>query len=129
AFVLEGEMNDVSGLCNEFMTRIAVRLKANGAQIAHLKLWAQDETELLKLSVVRNDDSVRIEADEQPPAIWSSKYVHVWLNARLQIEAELLKEQFLAAIGWLQSELQLDVTVNELECFAPAPPAPVHRLA
>lgn len=126
AFTAEGAVDDVAGMCQAFTSRLAGELEAAGAEIAHLKLWAQDETDSLKMSIVRNTGSCLM--DDQPDTLWSTDRVTVWINARIQTDHNLLEDKVLLAVEWLRSEFGLDVTVHELECFAPARPVPTYRI-
>jgi G3E family GTPase len=126
AFTWEGTIHDVESLCRAFLARLSAQLGGDGAAIAHLKLWAQDETHRLKMSVVRNESAC--ETDVQPAAVWPSQRVSVWLNARVRIEHERLMEQVRSALDELRSAFGLEIAVHELECFAPARPVPTYRM-
>lgn len=126
SFTAEGPINDAVHLCRAFASRLADRIKAAGAEIAHVKLWAQDEQRHLKMSVVRSGGMIH--ADMQPDSLWQTSRITVWINARVHIDAAMLQDQVLLALEWLRSEAYLDVTVQELACFAPSRPVPVYRM-
>lgn len=126
SFTWQGGIADATGLCQSLMDRLAAGFASADAEIAHLKLWAQDSRHQLKISRVRNADAARV--DEAPCDPWSTDRVTVWLNARIQMDDTQLKEYFTMTLEQLSSDLHLASSLHELECFAPARPVPTYRI-
>lgn len=126
SFTWQGGIADATGLCRSLMERLAAGFASAGAEIAHLKLWAQDSRHRLKISQVRSAGAARI--DEAPSAPWSTDRITVWLNARIQMDDMRLKEHFTMTLEQLSSDLDLVSSLHELECFAPARPVPTYRI-
>jgi G3E family GTPase len=127
ALTTDGGIDDVVLMCQVLTSRLAEGMNSENAEIAHLKLLAQDNAHRLKMSVVRSGSSCQM--DVRPNEQWSSERLSIWINARIHMNHTLLEEQVLLAMEWLRSEFGLEVSVHELECFAPARPVPTHRIS
>jgi hypothetical protein len=145
AVSLAGEIENAAVLCQELLDRMAAGLAEAGAVTAHLKLFAQDAARSLKLSRVGTETDAIASArgmSEQSAeqtgglagersagaAKWVTRHLSIWINARLLADPALIREQVQRALERLAADCGLDVSVHELECFAPSRPEPVHRI-
>lgn len=126
SFTWQGDITDAVELCRSFMDRLAAGFTGAGAEIAHLKLWAQDSRHRLKISQVQSAGAARV--DEVSCDSWRTDRITVWLNARIQMDDMRLKEHFTMTHEQLSSDLRLASSLHELECFAPARPVPTYRI-
>ncbi len=100
------------------------RLDAAGHEIAHLKMTldAQDAAGTLSVvSLVRNDG----EPDLRESLLDRVDGGSLILNLRAEADPEFLKDAALAALD----TIGVSSTLEHVECFRPARPVPVHRMA
>lgn len=125
SLTLEGSGFDAAEACEALMNELSDALAAAGAEIAHAKLWAQNDSDAMKLNVVRGGDAPAAEGPARRP--WPSDRAAVWLSARVRSESGLLRQAAIDALERTCNGRGLDAAVHELECFAPAYPVPRHR--
>lgn len=126
SFSLEGALEDVVGWCEGFTLSLVNHMDDFHAHIGHVKLLAQDHAGQLKMSVTGSGDGVQ--TDLQPQECWSSDRVTVWLNARIQVGPETLREQVVHALEQATAAAGVTAVWHELECFAPSRPVPAYRI-
>nr|WP_144925256.1 GTP-binding protein [Paenibacillus bovis] len=119
---VSGLQIDVLEFANELLNKWLEKLEQRGAVVAHLKIWVEDENRHLKLSSVRNNEIYPL--NDIKHGIWLSDKVDIWINARINIDYQMLK----IILEEIKLEYKtLDIIVNQLDNFAPSRPVPTHR--
>ncbi|MBS4197613.1 GTP-binding protein [Lederbergia citri] len=124
---LYGNIKDAQSLVNTIMLELIKRFKEIDAEIAHLKLWAEDEKRSIKLSAVRNLD-IPIFFDIHSNN-WDSNKLELLINARINAETDHLKQIVEDTIHLVHKEFNLEVIIKEFDCFKPSRPVPTYRMA
>ncbi|WP_169082454.1 GTP-binding protein [Paenibacillus sp. PL91] len=126
SIALNGPMFDVGKVCSSIIEGMLISFRSLKAETAHLKLWAQDAKHSLKISAVHNQDSYT--ADHTTSLQWRSDAVTIWVNARVNIGSEQLREIFTGTMRGLRETSALTVSVERMDCFAPSRPVPSYRM-
>jgi hypothetical protein len=108
-------------LAGPWFEELEARLSAAGLAIAHLKAWIETPGSWLRLSTTRNGAEPVVEGDRLAP---SAREFQVVVNLRAQGEPAALEACVRAALDGVAAE----VTVEQLDCFRPAPPKPERLL-
>ncbi|HZG56040.1 GTP-binding protein [Paenibacillus sp.] len=116
---------DAPTVCAALMAALREAFAEAGAEIAHLKLWAQDAAHALRMNAVRGDEPAV--SDGTAPS-WRTDRAAVWINARAKADETALERGALRGLERIADAFGLDVAIRELECFAPARPVPTHRM-
>jgi 50S ribosomal subunit-associated GTPase HflX len=124
---LNGPMSDVGTVCSSIIEGMLKSFRSLKAETAHLKLWAQDLKNSLKISAVHNEGSYRVDHSSSPQ--WQSDSVTIWINARVNIGSEQLRAIFSDTMRGLTETSTLSVSVDRMDCFAPSRPIPTYRMA
>jgi len=107
-------------LAGPLLDRLDRALTAEGARIAHLKVFDRTRTGYLKASVCRNGEAPSTDGDlAAPPA----RRHELTLNLRARAAPELLRRIVQQASATVPGRL----SVTRLEAVQPAPPRPEHR--
>lgn len=116
---------------NELLLRLAGevqdRLRADGTEIAHLKLTLSPEengNDIGVVNAVRSDQSVEVSHRLQEPLESGS----LILNLRAEGDPDRLREHVLAALDVLRAGGPLHLDLEHMENFRPGRPTPTHRL-
>src|SRR5262249_8462803 len=116
---------DGNALLRRIADDIQGRLAIAGSEIAHLKITlSPDEgNDLGVLNLVRSDG--------EPESIHQLQDAtdagELLVNLRAEADPELLRESVQAALEALRPDI--DVTIDDTECFRPAKPQPTYRMA
>jgi G3E family GTPase len=127
SFTLRGNVDNTAVLCADLFQQIMECLEAEKAEIAHLKLWAEDEQHSWKMSSVGSARLSR--TDVSPSQPWIASDLSLWLNARVHMQHGRLREVIMEIMNKIEEEYQLQVNVERLDCFSPGRPQPTHRMA
>jgi hypothetical protein len=110
--------------CEDLIGGIQAALRAEAAEIAHLKLRLTAD----RSSIVANLTSTTGRPSLQGAIPGNPQEALLLVNARARVEPERLKttvQQCLAAAGGTG----IRTTIDAMRCFAPSRPQPTHRLA
>ncbi len=77
------------------------------------------------MSTVRNERGYDI--DVQSTLEWNSEHLSICLNARVNLNDRKLEEIILDCITQVQYQFKVNVTIENISCFAPGRPNPTHR--
>lgn len=117
---------------NDFLRSLALaiqeQLKADGAEIAHLKLTLSPTdygNDLGVINAVRNDAAPELSHTLQEPI----EMGELIINVRAETDPEPLKRVVLACLDVLAQERELTLELEHAESFRPGRPVPTHRLA
>jgi G3E family GTPase len=127
SFTFDGHITDAAVFCNGLFEEIFSRLKAAEAEVAHFKLWSQDAENNLKISAVRNLGSNLM--NHTTSHSWTSERLAVWVNARVNLEPSKLNAIVSQALRSIEQEYRIDISVEQMNCFAPSRPVPAYRFA
>lgn len=108
--------------------QIQARLRAEFAEVAHLKMTLAPEEEgndLAVANLTRGDGTAELSHRLQEP-LESGRLI---LNLRAEADPELLRATVLAAVGAVAATAGVTQRVEHLEHFRPGKPTPTHRLA
>ncbi len=122
---IEGKIDHADELCLAMFGALVTGLSERGAQIAHCKLWAQDDRMEFKVSAVNNH---AITVDRSPAEAWSSERLTLWLNARVYSVPEQLLHVFEETMRGIKERYAVRVDVKQADCFAPSRPVPTYRI-
>jgi Ni2+-binding GTPase involved in maturation of urease and hydrogenase len=127
SITLNGPIPDVGKVCISIIEVMLQSFRSLEAETAHLKLWAQDLVNSLKMSAVHNQASYR--TDHLTSAQWQTDSLTIWVNARVNIGSEQLREIFFDTMRDLRETSKLSILVERMDCFAPNRPVPTYRMA
>lgn len=102
------------------------RLRAGGAEVAHLKmtLSPREGNDLAVGNLVRQDHEPELSHRLAEPLDGGELIV----NLRAEADPQLLRQETLSAIAALAAAVGMRAEVAHLESFRPGKPTPVHRL-
>jgi G3E family GTPase len=123
----KGLIPHVERFCGKFTDQLMNRFRSEGTEVAHLKLWVQSEKESLKLSAVQNAQTFRL--DHTTSLDWSATEITMWVNARVNSNTGFLRETVTSTVGSLAKSYGVNAHIEEMDCFSPSRPIPVHRMA
>lgn len=127
SFAVRGSNLDGAELCRTLFSRLTGRIQEAKAEIAHLKLWAEAEGHVLKMSSVGSGYAFRV--DTAPDTVWTTGCLSIWLNARVRISYGILQTLFEDILDGLANEYHIEIESERVDCFAPGRPQPTYRLA
>ena len=110
----------VLGLTGE----IGKRLVKNGFEVAHLKLLGQT----IENAAVGNMVSSGMDAELSLASQIRTTSAELLVNARVAADPESLVEIVKVAAGKIGEQLQVRLTVGNIQSFRPAKPEPTHRI-
>jgi len=113
-----------SEVVRDFILELLRRLEERGAAIGHLKFLLESKGRAVKLSVPTLRDSNWI---SRIPSLPGSE-VSLLINARVQIEAEVLRALVADALAAVSARYGLHPVVSEVVAFHPSQPHPTYRL-
>jgi G3E family GTPase len=126
SFLIRNLIEDASALCHDLMELLTLRLQTEHAEVAHLKLWAEDGENALKISSVSNSKGYR--TDLSPSAGWTTEHLTIWVNARVHVASERLEQIMTEEVSKLEARYQVHLEVDRIACFTPGRPIPTNRM-
>lgn len=127
SFLIKGRVANAAALCTFFMDRITKRLQTEKAEAAHLKLWAEDGEQAIKMSSVGSAQVISM--DLSPSAEWTTEQLTVWINARVHMAHDRLEAALTSVSKEIEEHYRVRVDIDRLACFAPGRPQPKYRMA
>ncbi len=118
---------DAGRMCAALMDNALYRFNAAKAEVAHFKIWAHDGRNGFRMNAIDNRGASAPEPFGAAP--WIADRFTVWLNARVHIEAPLLRDIVCDALQHIRKEHAALITVDTMDCFSPSRPAPTYRMA
>jgi G3E family GTPase len=119
---------DGNALLLELAGQIQSRLKAQSAEVAHLKMTltpGESGNDLAVANLVTGDGAAELSHRLQEE-LESGQLI---LNLRAEADPDLLRQTVLAVIGEIGRQAGIEAHVAHLEHFRPGKPTPTHRLA
>lgn len=124
-YLLKGRMDSVVTVAQTFARILMQQFHLSGIDVAHGKLWFQENGNSIKMSAV---DQHGFEIDHMTNSNWSSNEVTLVINVRLVADPAWIWEVNAKVIDEFAMNFNLHVTEETLQCFAPAKPIPTHRM-
>lgn len=119
---------DGNDLLLRLASQIQTRLRAQSAEVAHLKMTLapdEDGNDLAVANLVRDDATAELSHKLAEP-LESGQLI---LNLRAEGDPEVLRTAVIAAIEAVASTSKITHETEHLEHFRPGKPTPTHRLA
>jgi hypothetical protein len=119
---------DGNALLLELAGQIQSRLKAQSAEVAHLKMTltpGESGNDLAVANLVTGDGAAEL-SHRLHEELESGQLI---LNVRAEADPDLLRQTVLAVIGEIGRQAGIEAHVAHLEHFRPGKPTPTHRLA
>jgi G3E family GTPase len=120
---------DGNALLRQLATGIQESIRANGFEIAHLKMTLDPDDGLGDLGVINlvGSDFVAELAQELSEPLQNGQLI---LNIRAEVAPEILRDAVTAAVNTsAQAQASLNLKIAHLECFRPGKPVPTHRVS
>ncbi len=118
------QKTDINHFCMSFMHRISEAIKDEKGEIAHMKVYAMDEEDWLKVSQV----SIQAKPEFNRVMENDKETVNMVINIRARISPEKLKSIVTSALEKQLHESKGLAEGLQTSCFAPARPNPTHRM-
>ncbi len=118
---------DGNEFLQELMQRLSNALNDQGASIAHMKMTLSPEDgsgEIASSNVVDNESVPALGQKLMDPLPSGA----LMINVRAETDPDILKTQVPQVCQSLCNELSLTMSLDDIECFRPAAPVPVHRM-
>jgi Ni2+-binding GTPase involved in maturation of urease and hydrogenase len=110
---------------DDYLLALREHLVSADAAIAHVKSHAHANDVLLKASLTGNQSQVTWDRLSDQ----TTDKATVLVNARVRCEPHVLEDAVRAASESVSDNLGITAQFSHIECFSPAPPEPVFRLA
>jgi len=124
---IRGAIADAGSFALRLADALLERFRKRSMEAAHVKLWAQDTTNRLKLSAVDNRTPFALDYTSAP--VWSAEGLTLLLNARVKGSDAALREAALDALRLVAEQEDVVANVETMDAFAPARPVPIYRMA
>lgn len=115
---------DPALLMDTVLGNLISKLKAQSAEVAHVKFWVVSPSASFRISMTSLRDNPRWDGKFSSPCT----EMQVMVNARVAMDPERLRETIGAAFEDGARPLGVFVDVEQMEAFRPAPPRPTYRI-
>lgn len=126
-FSVTGQVRNVSQFCESLVIQLLDRFILDSAEVAHLKLWAEDNDQYIKISSVSNARG--FETDVLSSTEWHCEQFLICLNVRVNLKDSKLKEIISSVTKLICNQYKVEISIDKMNCFAPSRPNPTHRIA
>jgi hypothetical protein len=110
----------VETLLGDFRTR----MQRHHAEVAHVKVYAMGTLDFARAGLTDAEGDIEF----TKRASNASGEVSILVNARVQLDPQLLQEAVRAGIVHAAEELKCSTRDLRFDSFRPAPPSPTHRI-
>ncbi len=123
AAVASGGADEVKAFVTDFMEHIKSEVAATGKEIAHLKTYAMGTGGYLKASITSVEDTLDFYEDN----FKGSGRFSLVVNARMNVEPDVLNPMMEQAIHAAAQTRGIDVSEYKSDCFTPGAPSGAAR--
>lgn len=121
-FLTADNAENINEAARYFMENVRTALRSRNAEIAHLKCYCVGQNEYYKASITDISDAL----DESAVILLPQKEINLIVNARINIEPDILKQICEDEIR--NAFNRFTIKTISTESFKPSPPKPTYRL-